>query len=90
MTVSLELENWKNIIDQIQKEIRKLEQLPKSPVKSETLQFYSEAASNFSHFKNAWRNHVSHSRATYDERQALTVWSHVRSFMENLATKSVS
>lgn len=88
MSASVELENWKNIIDRIEKEITKLEQLPKSSAKSATLQFYSEAASNFRYFKDAWRNHVSHSRATYDERQALNTWNHVRMFMQELATRA--
>ena len=34
------------------------------------MQFYSETATQFRYFKNAWRNHVSHSNATYDEAQA--------------------
>lgn len=48
--------------------------------------FYSEAASEFRHFKDAWRNHVSHSRAHYDERDALSVWNHVKAFMQHLTT----
>lgn len=86
MNSSVDLENWKNIIDQIEKRIRDFEQMPKSQSKSETLQFYSQSAANFRYFKDAWRNHVSHSRATYDERAAMNVWNHVRQFMTDLAT----
>jgi hypothetical protein len=85
MESGIELENWKSIIDQIEKAIRSQEQQPKSPEKSAQLQFYSEAASNLRYFKDAWRNHVSHSRAKYDELEATTVWRHVRSFMQRLA-----
>ncbi len=85
MSSGIEFENWKNIIDQIEKEIRKLEALPKGPAKTATLTFYSEAASQFRYFKDAWRNHVSHARAQYDEREALTIFEHVRTFMHDLA-----
>lgn len=86
MSATIEIEQWHNIIDQIEAEIRRLDQtLPRGPAKSETLQFYSEVASNFRYFKDAWRNHVSHSRKTYDERAALAVWDHVSTFMQELA-----
>ena len=85
MGSNVEFENWKNIIDQIEAKIRELEQLPKGPTKSETLQRYAQIASNFWYFKEAWRNHVSHSRAIYDERMALDAFNHVRAFMQELA-----
>jgi hypothetical protein len=48
--------------------------------------YYSDAASQFRHFKDAWRNHVSHAREHYDEREAEKVLTHVREFMQHLAT----
>jgi hypothetical protein len=87
MTPEIDLINWKNIIDQIEKQIRDLEKEPKSRAKSKKMQFYCQAATNFFYFKDAWRNHVSHSRTTYDERQAKEVWNHVRSFMQRLAAE---
>lgn len=47
--------------------------------------FYSEAAIQFRHFKDAWRNHVSHARESYDEREATRVYDHVRDFMQHMA-----
>ncbi len=84
---NLVLENWKNILDQIEKKIRELEQLPKSQEKSTNLTYFSEAASNFRYFKDAWRNHVSHSRVNYDSRDARRVMDHVIDFMQHLAKK---
>jgi hypothetical protein len=81
-------ENWKNAIDQIEKKIRELEAAPKSATKVETLRIYSEAASQFRWFKDAWRNHVSHSRANYDARDAESVWHHVKQFMQHLAANA--
>lgn len=85
MTTPIELENWKNVIDLIEKEIRKLEARPKSAEKSEKLRQYSDAASQFRYFKDAWRNHVSHARVPYDSREAETVWNHTRDFMQAMA-----
>ena len=46
---------------------------------------YSDAAAQFRYFKDAWRNHVSHSGEFYDERDAEKVFRHVREFMQQLA-----
>lgn len=46
---------------------------------------YSDAASQFRYFKDAWRNHVSHARVSYSERDAEKVWTHTKEFMQALA-----
>lgn len=84
-TVPIELEQWRNIIDRIEKEIRQQEAQPKSTERSKELQFCAECASHFWYFKEAWRNHVSHSRVNYDPAQAERVLWHVRDFMRALA-----
>lgn len=78
-------ENWKNVIDQVERKIRDMEGLPKSPEKAERLRVLSGLATEFRYFKDAWRNHVSHSRAVYAEIDATTVYGHVRYFMNLLA-----
>jgi hypothetical protein len=78
-------ENWKNIIDQIESKIREMEKLPRSADKSAKLQRYSELASQFRYFKDAWRNHVSHARTAYDYYQSSSVYAHVRDFMKTMA-----
>jgi len=83
---ALKRENWKNIIDQIEKRIREIEAKPKSsPIKADTLRAYSAAATQFRYFKDAWRNHVAHGEDTYDERTADAVFNHTREFMQDLA-----
>jgi hypothetical protein len=78
--------NWQNIIDQIESAIRELgKTLPAGRDKVDRLQFLSEAAKELAYFKDGWRNHVSHNRATYDEHQARSVMEHVRSFMDVLS-----
>ena len=84
---AIELENWQNIIEKIESAIRDKEKLPKGTYKSEELQYYSEAAKEFRYFKDAWRNHVSHSRVEYEIHDATKIMEHVRDFMQHLATR---
>ena len=64
-----DLRNKPNLIEQDRKEIT----------------YYSDAASQFRHFKDAWRNHVSHAREHYDDKDADKVMTHVSEFMRQLA-----
>jgi hypothetical protein len=85
---NFDVQNWQNIIDQIESEVRNLgKTLPRGLAKSERLQFLSQAAKEFSYFKDGWRNYVSHNRASYDEHQAHSVMEHVKSFMTTLSSK---
>jgi len=79
-------ENWKNVIDQIEKQIRAMENEPKTPEKVERIQRLSSAAAQFRYFKDAWRNHVSHSHASYGPQEGERAWIHVKAFMEQAAT----
>ncbi|MCJ2065971.1 hypothetical protein MKK63_25160 [Methylobacterium sp. J-088] len=79
-------QNWQNVIDQIEAQIKSLgKTLPSGPDKSEKLRFYSTAAREITFFKDGWRNHVSHGHATYDETEARNVIEHVKHFMVGLS-----
>ncbi len=82
----LELEQWQTIIEQLALRIGKLQELPKGNYKNEVLQAYSQAATEFRYFKDAWRNHVSHSRESYENSDAKRVFNSVRNFMQDTAT----
>jgi hypothetical protein len=82
---TLDLENWKNIIDQIESKIGDLVKLKKGREKDEKLTFYSSVAMQFRYFKDAWRNHVCHLREVYDADQAHSTLIHVRDFMKQLS-----
>jgi hypothetical protein len=52
----------------------------------EQQKFCSQAATHFMFLKEGWRNHVMHVRdVPYDEGRALSVFGHVREFMQALA-----
>jgi hypothetical protein len=85
---TFDVQNWQNIIDQIEAEIRSLgKTLPTGSEKSDRIQFLSEAAKEFMYFKDGWRNYVMHKRAIYDEHQARSVMEHTRSFMITLSSR---
>jgi hypothetical protein len=82
---TLDLQNWQNIIENVESEIKNLEKLPKSRYKSETLKIFSGAAMQFRWVKEAWRNHVMHGRDCYDEGKAHSILDHVKELMQALA-----
>jgi len=87
--LKFDVQQWKNIIDEIEREIEKIRDngLPgvTKADKDARLQFLSEAAKEFFYFKDGWRNYVSHNRMTSDEFDALRTLEHVRSFMNHLS-----
>jgi len=85
--LSFTVEQWHIILSQIESEIGKLADLPKSTQKLEDQEFYSRAAQEFRYFKDAWRNHVMHGRKVYTESDSDTVLRHVEEFMRHLSTR---
>ncbi len=84
--LTFDTQYWQNILDQIESAIRTEGKAPQSAAKGDRLQFLSEAASEFRHFKDGWRNYVSHAKLNYEEPQALKIMEHVRDFIETLST----
>lgn len=80
-------QTWQTLLDQHEKALQKIRSLPNSLDKQTKLQFLSEAISEFRYFKDGWRNHVSHNRVDYDEKEALKILAHVCSFIEVLSRK---
>ncbi|MGB8368017.1 MAG: HEPN domain-containing protein [Verrucomicrobiia bacterium] len=81
----IELADWQNIIEQIESKIRAM---PGPKISGNyDKQFFSEAAAQFMHFKEAWRNHVAHGRAIYNQSQATHIIEHVRQFIGHISLK---
>lgn len=83
-------ENWKNIIDQIEKKIRGMESEPKSIEKSVKVQFLSKAATQFFWFKDAWRNDAAHGHEHYEERDGAPIFLHVSDFFRHIAAEAIN
>lgn len=84
---TFETQNWYNIINEIEGEIRIRASAKKTPEKDEEMRFLSAAAKEFGYFKDGWRNYAMHGRSKYDGSQALSALNHTRDFMNNLATR---
>lgn len=75
-------EQWQNLIERIESAIKDLDKLPKGSDREKKQSSYSEVAMQFRYIKNAWRNHVMHSRGDYGERDAREIWWHVKRSLE--------
>jgi hypothetical protein len=88
VNLSFDTQVWHDIISQVENRVREIgDKWPKGTLKTDWMGFYSGVAKDFFHFKDGWRNHVSHNRATYDEATAHNVLEHVRTFMNYLSTR---
>jgi hypothetical protein len=87
--LTFDVQQWKNIIDEIEAKLKKIRDHGFPGVskadKDKKLQFLSEAAKEFSYFKDGWRNFAVHGHARYDGPKALSVLEHTRQFMNHLA-----
>jgi hypothetical protein len=84
----LEWAEWNDLIVAIGKKVDAIANRKRGPKRAAALEFYRGALGEFQAFKDAYRNHVMHTRGAYDEHQAASVLSHVRDFMSRLATKT--
>jgi hypothetical protein len=84
-------ENWQQIIEKIESEIR---EMPKVAMKAsdwkEKQEKYSQIANNFMFFKDAWRNYTAHARGKYTEDESDVIYRNVRSFMQGLTAQGIS
>ena len=80
--------NWQDIISAADRNLKALEQEPKSAQRTADLEYFGGMTAHFLAIKNAWRNHVAHGKQTYDGREAGETLQHVLAFMRKLATRS--
>jgi len=87
-SIPFEHKSWGEIIEPIEKAIRDISKKKNKPANwKDDEQFYSGAASQFMHFKNAWRNYTAHVGFKYTETEAEAIYRHVREFMAHLAKR---
>jgi hypothetical protein len=79
---------WGKMIEGIEKAVRGMATDPsRAPDWKDKQEFFSQAATNFSFFKDAWRNYTMHARGKYTEDEAEAIFGNVRAFMQKLATR---
>lgn len=82
--ISATHDNWQVIIDQIEAAAKKLGAQPKSQKKIDDEKFFGSAASHLYFVKNAWRNHVAHTRDSHSDDDALKIMRDTVQFIESL------
>jgi len=80
----IDFATWGKVIDGIKVKIAKAQSLPQGPRRNRKLQFCSDAAENCTYIRDIWRNEVSHTRKSYNEREAISALNRVRDFMQFL------
>jgi hypothetical protein len=89
--IPIQFAQWESILSLLPEKIEaKLVAMPKGDEKQKAQEFYYSSLSEIRAFKDAWRNHIMHTRVVYTREDALSVFSHVRRFMKNLAVYGIS
>ena len=77
---------WNTILNDIEKRVNALGPQDGADWRGDK-EFYSQAIVEFRFFKDAWRNHVAHGRARYNEGEARNIFDHIRAFMGWLSSR---
>lgn len=90
----LDQQEWGTMLGYLDKCIKELRESSASSwtdpgVKDAQIRFYSEIVAELRQFNEAWRRHLSHARedGIYDRDYAMSVFRHVRLFMQKLADR---
>lgn len=88
--VDMDHKNWGKALDEIEKGIKFM---PNDPAWSalpdwkEQKEYFSQVASQFYLFKEAWRNYTAHARGKYDPQEASDIMTGVRAFGTKLSLR---
>jgi hypothetical protein len=83
----LALQQWGEILRELEKKVSNIDNWPKSMAREAASEFFNKAMKDCASFNGAYRRHIAHARRHYDRHEALSVMTHVRSFMQHLSTK---
>jgi len=83
----VDIRDWAEILRDVDGVLKVMENKPKTTQRNRRLKYYGIARTELSGFRVAWRNHVMHSRDTYNEKEAAAIYGHVERLMQHLATR---
>lgn len=82
----LDQQDWHPVLNKCESLIKEMRDgLKKSPEKESLVQFYSQAAAQFRHFKDGWRVQAAHARPPFNEGETRIILDATVSFFEVLA-----
>lgn len=80
--------DWDAMLKEVQPKIdARIEKLKRGPAKQAEQEFFHPLMQDIKGFKDAWRNHVMHTRRDYSVPDAIAVMGHVQRFMNALAVR---
>jgi len=83
---TIDYQDWNVIIEGVEKAAKTMPTGKKAGAKAaQAKQFYSDIAAQFFFVKEAWRNPVMHANVKYDEPDAIKIYQHARSILQQLA-----
>jgi hypothetical protein len=86
--IPVDFGTWDDRLKVAQQKIdNKVDKLKPGKKKQELQQFYYPLLQDLKGFKDAWRNHVMHSRDSYSAKDAEAIMDHVKNFMIRLSEK---
>jgi hypothetical protein len=86
--IPIEYSEWENILNQLQNRIdAKLNKIKRGSIKQARQEFYYPVLQDIRGIRDAWRNHVMHTRQQYEPTDVDAILEHVKRLMTTLATK---
>jgi hypothetical protein len=79
--------SWGIVLREVDKEYKTLAASACTVRQKSDLYFYASVAAQIGYFKDAWRNHVSHDKASYNDEQAAGILRSVHDFMTAISSK---
>jgi len=80
--------DWEHMLNQLNPLVdAKIEKMKRGQEKQKHQEFYYPMLQDIKAIRDAWRNHVMHTRAEYTAKQADEILEHVERFMRSLATR---
>jgi hypothetical protein len=83
----IELQQWGDIMRELEKAVAAITNWPKSKAREVALEFYNQALKDCRYFNETYRRQVAHARRQYDRHEALSAMVRAREFMQLLATR---
>lgn len=86
----IEYAQWEDLLNHIRIRIDEMiDKMPKGPKKQKEQEFYYSVLDELEGFRDAFRNHVMHTRAFYSREDAFAVFTHVKRMMAKLSDRIV-
>jgi hypothetical protein len=84
----IEYSTWDKILGQLRPRIdERIATIENRLEKQSAQEFYLKALQELMAIKDAWRNHVMHTRVTYEPDDVIAIWSHVKRLMVTLSER---